>query len=64
MNKLRVLLPTAAVVAASVAGAVAWLVLSADSAIAVTPPKVDAKTAAACAALQHHLLHVGEGDEF
>lgn len=55
MNKLRVLLPTAAVVAASVAGAVAWLVLSADSAIAVTPPKVDAKTAAACAALQHHL---------
>lgn len=61
MNRLRVLLPTAAVVLASVGAAVAWLLLSADSAVAVTPPKVDAKTQAACAALQHHLPATVDG---
>jgi hypothetical protein len=51
------------VVAASVAGAVAWLVLSADSAVAVTPPKADAKTEAACATLQRHLPATVDGQK-
>jgi len=61
VNRLRVLLPTAAVVAASVGGAVAWLLLSADSAVAVTPPKADPRTAAACATLHSHLPATVDG---
>lgn len=55
MNRLRVLLLAAAVVALGVGGAVAWLLLSAQRAVAVTPPTVDAKTLAACARLHEHL---------
>jgi hypothetical protein len=55
VNRLRVALPAAAVVLACVGGAVAWLLLSADSAVAVSPPKVDAKTEAACTALHRRL---------
>src|SRR6185312_4119462 len=54
VNRLRVLLPSAAVVLASV-GAAGWLLFGADRAVAVTPPKTDAKTEAACAGLQRHL---------
>ena len=51
MNKLRVLLPAAGVVAASVGGACAWLLLSADRAVAVTPPTVSANVEQECETL-------------
>lgn len=63
MNRLRVLLPTAGVVVACVGGAVAWLLLGADTAVAVTPPKVDAQTQAACTSLQHHLPETVDGQK-
>lgn len=52
---LRILIPAAGVVAASVGGACVWLVMSADSAVAVTVPKVDAQVAQVCADLSKHL---------
>lgn len=52
---LRILIPAAGVVAASVGGACVWLVLSADSAVAVAVPKVDAQVAQVCADLSKHL---------
>ncbi len=55
VNRLRVLLPAAGVTVACVGAALAWLLLGADTAVAVTPPKVDAATQAACADLQRHL---------
>lgn len=61
MNKFRVLLPAAGVVAASVAGAGAWMVYSADRAVAVTPPAVSAATAKACADLHTHLPATVDG---
>ena len=51
MNKLRVLLPAAGVVAASVGGACAWLLLSADSAVAVAPPNASIEVQDVCAVL-------------
>ena len=61
MNKLRVLLPAAGVVAASVGGACAWLVLSAGDAVAVTPPNVTAGVRKVCAALHAHLPATVDG---
>jgi hypothetical protein len=51
MNKLRVLLPAAGVVVASVGGACAWLVFSADQAVAVTPPNASIEVQAICETL-------------
>ena len=42
---MRILLPAAGVVAASVGGACAWLLLSADKAVAVTVPRVSTQVA-------------------
>lgn len=61
MNKLRVLLPAAGVVAASVGGACAWLLLTADHAVAVTPPSVTAGVQKICADLQSHLPATVDG---
>lgn len=61
MNKLRVLLPAAGVVAASVGGACAWLLLSANQAVAVTPPKVSAQIQKICADLHTHLPATVDG---
>lgn len=55
MRRLRVLIPAAGVVAASVGGACAWLLWSADRAVAVTVPRVDSQAAAVCASLARHL---------
>ena len=55
MNKLRVLLPAAGVVAASVGGACAWLLLTADNAVAVTPPNASVEVQKICATLQGDL---------
>jgi hypothetical protein len=55
MKKPRVLLPAAGVVLASVGGACAWLVYSADRAVAVTVPRVSGQVAAICADLARHL---------
>jgi hypothetical protein len=51
VNKLRVLLPAAGVVVASVGGACAWLLLGADSAVAVTPPNASVPVQDICAVL-------------
>jgi len=61
VNKFRVLLPAAGVVAASVAGACAWMVYSADRAVAVSPPAVTASTATICAGLHSHLPATVDG---
>jgi len=61
VRRLRILIPAAGVVAASVGGACAWLLLSADRAVAVTVPRVDARTAQVCAALAKHLPATVEG---
>jgi len=61
MNKLRVLLPAAGVVAASVGGACAWLVLSAGDAVAVTPPRVTAAVQRICTTLHAHLPATVDG---
>lgn len=55
MRRLRVLIPAAGVVAASVGGACAWLLWSADRAVAVTVPRVGAQAAAVCHTLAQHL---------
>ena len=55
MNKLRVLLPAAGVVAASVGGACAWLVYSAGNAVAVSPPNASPAVQKVCADLYKHL---------
>ena len=55
MKGLRVLIPAAGVVAASAGGACAWLLLSANGAVAVTVPKVGAQVAQVCADLSRHL---------
>jgi hypothetical protein len=61
VNKLRVLLPAAGVVLASAGGATAWLVLSAGSAVAVTPPNVAAGVHQVCAKLQSKLPATVDG---
>jgi hypothetical protein len=61
VNKVRILLPAAGVVAASVGGACAWLVLSADRAVAVSPPKVTAAVQKVCADLHAHLPATVDG---
>jgi len=55
MNKLRVLLPAAGVVAASVGGACAWLLMTADKAVAVTPPNASPAVRKVCATLYRDL---------
>jgi hypothetical protein len=55
VKSLRVLLPAAVVVAASVGGACAWLLYSADRAVAVTVPRVSGQVASICADLSRHL---------
>jgi hypothetical protein len=61
VNKIRVLLPAAGVVLASVGGACAWLVLSAGSAVAVTPPNASPGVAKVCADLHSHLPATVDG---
>jgi hypothetical protein len=61
MNKLRVLLPAAGVVAASVGGACAWLLLTAGGAVAVSPPRVTAQVQQICTALHAHLPATVDG---
>ena len=61
MNKIRVLLPAAGVVVASVGGACAWLVLSADQAVAVTPPNASAEVRKVCATLYGDLPATVDG---
>lgn len=61
MNRLRILIPAAGVVAASVGGACAWVLLSADRAVAVTVPRVTAQTAQICATLARHLPATVQG---
>jgi hypothetical protein len=61
VNRFRILLPAAGVVAASVGGAAAWLLVSADHAVAVTVPKVSAQTAGICATLARHLPATVDG---
>lgn len=58
---LRILIPAAGVVAASVGGACVWLVMSADSAVAVAVPKVTAQVAQECADLSRHLPETVDG---
>jgi hypothetical protein len=61
VNKVRVLLPAAGVVAASVGGACAWLLLTADHAVAVSPPNVTAGVRKVCADLYSHLPATVDG---
>ena len=61
MNKLRVLLPAAGVVAASVGGACAWLVFSANQAVAVTPPNASVEVQKVCATLYQDLPATVDG---
>jgi hypothetical protein len=61
VKKLRILLPAAGVVAASVGGACAWLVWSADRAVAVSVPRVSGQIAAICSTLSHHLPATVDG---
>lgn len=60
-SRLRILLPAAGVVAACVGGACAWLLWSADRAVAVSVPQVSAHTAAICADLSRHLPATVDG---
>jgi hypothetical protein len=61
VKSLRILLPAAGVVAASVGGACAWLLLSADKAVAVSVPRVSAQAAHMCADLATHLPATVDG---
>jgi hypothetical protein len=61
VNKVRVLLPAAGVVTASVGGACAWLLLTADHAVAVSPPRVTAGVQQVCANLHAHLPATVDG---
>ena len=61
MNKLRVLLPAAGVVVASVGGACAWLLLSADQAVAVSPPNASTEVQAVCDVLYGDLPATVDG---
>ena len=61
MKSLRILIPAAGVVAASVGGACAWLLLSADKAVAVTVPRVSSQAAQICADLAEHLPESVDG---
>ena len=61
MNKFRVLLPAAGVVAASVGGACAWLVLSANQAVAVTPPNASLEVQQICQTLYGDLPSTVDG---
>ena len=61
MSRLRILLPAAGVIAASVGGACAWLLWSADRAVAVSVPKVSAQIAGICASLSNHLPATVDG---
>ena len=61
MNKIRVLLPAAGVVVASVGGACAWLLFSADRAVAVTPPNASPAVRKICADLHGKLPATVDG---
>jgi hypothetical protein len=61
VNKIRVLLPAAGVVVASVGGACAWMVFSAGSAVAVTPPNADPAVQKVCRDLHSHLPNTVDG---